>query len=174
MQGHERLCYLQVSRSLYCWPPLFHCTSPSHPSLPSPPFFPGPHLRSAFWRSIGMGDGALRLKAEVPLGLHPHPRLSHRLDEIPSWMPGPATALRRMSASSLSPISPAALISLPSVAAPRWIKGRSWSSAAVQTGEDVSGVYGKRDHALQGHLFSSVCGRKCGSLRLTGPHQPQS
>ena len=49
-----------------------------------------------------MGDGALRLKAEAPLGLHPHPRLSHQVDEIPGWMPGPATALKRMSASSLS------------------------------------------------------------------------
>ena len=99
-----------------------------------------------------MGDGALRLKAEAPLGLHPHPRLSHQVDEIPGWMPGPATALKRMSASSLSLSHQSCSPDQSSMSScTKMKKSKNSSSAVVQTGEEVSGVYGKRDHAFQGH-----------------------
>lgn len=57
-------------------------------------------------------------------------------------------------------------------------KSRSSSSAAVQTGKKVSGVYGKGDSVSQEHEFFNVCVQKCGSLRRTGwiaaPRQLQS
>lgn len=88
-QGHERLCFSQKSMRLHCWSPLPHSTCPSSPSLPSPPILPGPHPGPALRGSIGMGDRALRLKAEIPLGLRPHSSLSlcfpRQVDEIPSW-----------------------------------------------------------------------------------------